>query len=128
MGAKRELFDQYRATWDEFVRRINELQNCGAVGEVDRASIGVALLEAEKARLAYNAARDRLAAQIAGLRHPSVTPGAQAVPQDGKVRATAHLLWEFAGKPEGTSVADWLQAEFVVRCASATVALGESLP
>jgi hypothetical protein len=121
MGAKREFFVEYRTTWEEFARRISELQNCGAVGEADRARIGVALLEAEKARLAYNAARDRLAAQIAGL-HPSAASAAQAVSQDRKVRATARLLWEFAGKPEGTAVADWLQAECVVRCASATVA------
>lgn len=117
MRVKREFLNQYRATWKEFVHRINELQDCVAGGEPDRARIEVALLEAEKARLAYNAARDRLVVQRAGP-HPA-TPFAQAVPQDGKVRAIARQLWEFSGKPEGTAVADWLRAERLVRSAAA---------
>jgi hypothetical protein len=69
----------------------------------------VALLEAEKARLAYNAARDLLVAQMVGFQ-PAPKPADQSVLQDGKVRAVARILWELAGKPDGTAVADWLQS------------------
>jgi hypothetical protein len=120
MKTKHELLNQYRAAWREFVRRVSELEDCAAVSEPDRTRVEVALLEAEKARLAYNAVRDRLVAQ-AGLQ-PAATLVAHGVPQDGKVRAIARLLWEFAGKPHGTAVADWLQAEHLVQSASATTA------
>ena len=82
--------------------------------EPDRARVEMALLEAEKARLAYNAARDLLVAQMLAGPQP-----AQALPQDGKVRAIARLLWELGGKPDGTALADWLKAERLVESASA---------
>ena len=121
MGAKRRFLIQYRTAWEEFVCRTNALQGCLAASEPDRARVAVALLEAEKARLAYNAARDLLVAQMAGLQ-PAPEPTDQALPQDGKVRAIARILWELTGKPDGTAVADWLQAERLVQSASAAVA------
>ena len=71
----------------------------------ERARVEAALFEAEKARLAYSATRDLLAAQMAGLR-AAAKPSSQALPQDGKVRAIARLLWELGGKPDGTALAD----------------------
>jgi hypothetical protein len=121
MGTKRELLNQYRAAWREFIHRTSELEDCALVSEPKRAHIEVALLEAEKARLAYNDARDRLVAQIAPLQ-PAATLPAHGVRQDGKVRAIAQRIWEFAGKPDGTALADWLQAERVVQSASTSVA------
>jgi hypothetical protein len=118
MGAKSEFLIRYRTAWEEFVRRTNALQDCLVASEPDQASVTVALLEAEKARIAYNAARDLLVARMDGLQHVP-EPTDQALPQDGKVRAIAHVLWEFVGKPDGTAVADWLQAERVVQSASA---------
>ena len=121
MGTNRECLNQYRTSWEEFVRRTNVLQNCLTASEPDRARVEVALLEAEKARLAYNAARDLLVAQMAGLQYAAKLTD-QALPQDGKVRAIARILWELAGKPDGTAVADWLQAERLVQSASAAIA------
>lgn len=121
MGTKRELLNQYRTAWKEFVRRTNALQDCLTASEPDRARVAVALLEAEKARIAYNAARDILMEQIAGLQ-PVPEPADQAQPRDGKVRAIARIFWEHAGKPDGTAVADWLQAERVVQSASVAIA------
>ncbi|HEY4086743.1 MAG TPA: DUF2934 domain-containing protein [Bryobacteraceae bacterium] len=116
-----ELSNRYRATWGEFVRATNALQDTLAATAPDRAHAETAVFEAEKARLTYNAARDLLVAQMAGLRAaanaPSPTP-----PLDGKVRAIAFLLWEIAGKPDGTALADWLHAERLVKSASAAIA------
>jgi hypothetical protein len=36
-----------------------------------------------------------------------------------KVRDTAQLLWEFAGKPQGTAECDWHRAEKLVLAAAA---------
>ena len=86
----------------------------------DRIRVAAALLEAEKARIAYNAARDLLAAQMAGLQ-PIPELADHARPPDGRVRAIARTLWETAGKPDGTAVADWLQAERLVQSASSAI-------
>jgi hypothetical protein len=118
MVINREFLNQYRTAWEEFVRSANALQDCLTASEPDRARVEVALLEAEKARLAYNAARDILMAQTAGLQPPP-EPADQAMPQDGKVRAVARMLWEHSGEPHGTAVADWLKAERLVETASA---------
>ena len=121
MGTKLELSNQYRTTWEEFVRATNALQDSLIATAPDRARVEVALCEAEKARFAYNAARDLVVAQMAGLR-AAANPPSRTLPQDGKVRAIARLLWEFAGKPDGTDLADWLRAERRVQSASAAIA------
>jgi hypothetical protein len=121
MGAKSEFLIQYRTAWEEFVRRTNAMQDCLAASEPDRDRFEMALLEVEKARLAYNAARDLLVAQTAGLQ-PDPEPADRAQPQDGRVRANARILWKLAGKPDGTAVADWLQAERLVHSASTVIA------
>jgi hypothetical protein len=120
MDPEREFLNRYRTAWEEFVRRTNALQDCLMASEPDRTRVEVALLEAEKARLAYNTARDLLVAQMT---HLARDPAAQALPEDGKVRPIARLLWELAGKPDGTAQADWLKAERVVQsAASAAIA------
>lgn len=121
MDPESEFLNQYRAAWEEFVRRTNALQDGLMAGEPDRARIEAALLEAEKARLAYNAARDLLVAQMA-VPQPAPNAAVQSLPQDGKVRAIARLLWELGGKPDGTALSDWVMAERVVRSASAAIA------
>lgn len=121
MGAKSEFLIQYRTAWGVFVRRTNALQDCLTAGEPDRDRVEVVLLEVEKARLAYNAARDLLVEKTAGLQ-PDPKPADQALPLEGRVRANARILWELGGKPDGTAVADWLQAERLVHSASAVIA------
>lgn len=69
------------------------------------------LLAVETARLNYNAARDRLAAAMLGVDVASLP----SVAEDYRVRETAQLLWELAGKPQGTAEFDWLRAERIVR-------------
>jgi hypothetical protein len=121
MDAKPEFLNQYRTAWEEFVRRISALQDCLEASEPDRARIEVTLFEAEKARFAYNAARDLLVAQMARAK-PVGNTAVPDLPEDRKVRATARLLWELAGEPDGTALADWLKAERLVQSASAAIA------
>jgi hypothetical protein len=115
MGANREFRNEYRATWNEFSRQMDELQRL--VEARDNAGIECALLNVEKARLRHNAARDRLAVYLIGKNAESVV--LQTARDEVRVRRTARLLWEFAGKPLGTAEHDWLRAERLVRSAAA---------
>jgi hypothetical protein len=63
MGANRDLRNEYRASWRNFSRRLDELQTCVEAG---RGGAEAALFEVENARIAHNAARDRLAEQLLG--------------------------------------------------------------
>jgi hypothetical protein len=121
METKLELANRYRATWEEFVRATNALQDSLAAPAPDPARTQLALFEAERARVAYNAARDRLAAQMAGPR-VAANPPSQTLAQEGQIRSIALLLWELSGRPEGTAMTDWLHAERLVQSASAAVA------
>jgi hypothetical protein len=114
MGANRELRNAYRATWDIFSRRLEELQACVEAGG---RGADAALLLVEKARIAHNAARDRLAAQLLGEMDAVRVPAVEQL----RVRRTAHLLWEIAGKPHGSADSDWQRAEVLVRSASSSV-------
>jgi hypothetical protein len=117
MGANLELRNEYRATWDIFSRRLRELQACVETGG---RGAEAALLEVEKARVAHNAARDRLAEQLLG-EMGAVDKRAKTAAEQGRVRMTAHLLWEIAGKPNGSADSDWRRAEVLVKsaCSSA---------
>jgi hypothetical protein len=99
MALNRQLWNEYRVTWEEFSRQLDALQRLVETGARDR--IEGALLNVEKARLAHNEARDRLAAHLTGEID------------------TARLLWEFSGKPHGTAEKDWFRAEKLVRAARA---------
>jgi hypothetical protein len=118
MGANRDLRNEYRATWENFSRRLNELQTCVAAGGQGAEA---ALLEVEKARIAHNAARDRLAEQLLG-EVAAVDKRTKSAAEQRRVRDTAHLLWEIAGKPNGSADSDWHRAEVLVRSASSSVA------
>jgi hypothetical protein len=116
MGADSKLWNEYRATWEIFSRKLDELQAVVETRDRDRAE--EALLAVERARIAHNTARDRVAAQL------SVEIAAQdARNQDRlerrRVRHTAQLLWEIAGKPSGTADSDWHRAEQLVKAAAA---------
>jgi hypothetical protein len=112
------LRTEYRAAFREYSIRLDALQQLMAAGAPDESRIEAALLEVEKARIACNCARDRLVR----LALPSLPPGdaAGAGPfHEGRVRKTAQLLWEMAGRPDGTAERDWLRAEQLVRSATA---------
>src|SRR5437016_4554206 len=119
MAADRELWNDYRVSWEEFARELDELQRLVEIGERDR--IESALLRVEKTRLAHNHARDRLASRLAGnIVAADGENSAGTLPDEDRVRKTARLLWEFSGKPQGTAEQDWFRAERLVRSTAAS--------
>jgi len=115
------LRDAYRTTFREYAAKLDNLQRLMSSGNPDSSRIEAALLEVEKARLAHSNARDQLARELARPPLPSAAkPGERHAEHD--VRATARLLWELAGRPEGSAERDWRQAEQLVHAAASSAA------
>ena len=85
----------------------------------NRTAIEEALVNVEKARVIYDGCRDAFALELlppsrsAGF--PSADPP-QAINE--RVKGIAELLWESAGRPEGTADEDWHLAEDIVKRAA----------
>jgi hypothetical protein len=79
--------------------------------------LDTALLELEKAHVHYIARRDEWVQHLL----PSETGSRRDSKHehDDCVRVIAEVLWESAGRPEGTSEQDWRRAEEIVRLAGA---------
>ena len=80
---------------------LDRYQACVDSGDTVRAE--TALLEVEKARMAHNAARDRLAEQLTG-EISAIDIKAIGVSERRRVRETAHILWEIAGRPSTSNM------------------------
>ena len=105
------LRDAYRTTFQEYATKLEVLQQLMNAEAPDSVRIDAALLDVEKARVAHSSARDQLAIEL-------VRPPAGPV-EEHHIRETARLLWEVAGRPEGTAEGDWLRAEQLVHAATA---------
>jgi hypothetical protein len=106
-----ELWADYRRTWENFSRKLYEMQELADAGRNREAT--VALVAVKAARLEHNAARDRLAKDLVARKLATPTSA------DQRIRKTARLIWEFSGKPQNTAEADWHRAEELVRAGSA---------
>jgi hypothetical protein len=125
--AREALATAYRTTFQEYSSRLQALQGLMDSGPVDARSLDAALLEVEKARVAHSCARNRLAREL--LSSPALLavqqnsarniPAIDSAVNEGHVRKTAQLLWEMAGRPEGTADGDWSRAERLVQAAAA---------
>ncbi len=76
-------------------------------------------MEVEKARVIYDGCRDALAAQLLPAANRAAIPPKdppQVVTE--RVKSIAELLWETAGRPDGTAEADWRLAEEIVKRAA----------
>jgi len=105
------LRNAYRATFQEYADKLNALQRLidSAAGSAD-AETERALNAVDEARIAHSDARDRLARELMGC--------AASVADEQQIRKTARLIWEFAGRPEGTAESDWDKAEKLVQSAA----------
>jgi len=113
---------EYRSAFEDFSRRAQRVQDLTENPTGDRKAFETALLELEKAHLAYNDARDAL---VRSLLPPSVPPAPeQRQDHVHDVPAIAELLWESAGRPTGTAEEDWRRAEAIVQSALAATACG----
>jgi hypothetical protein len=73
----------------------------------------------EKARAVYDGCRDALAQQLLPPSESANLPFED--PPEAKterVKSIAELLWESAGRPEGTADEDWRKAEEIVKRAA----------
>jgi hypothetical protein len=109
------LRNAYRATFQEYSRKLDTLQSLMSASPTDSGRIDAALLEVEQARIAHSAARDRLAKELVRPPLPAATGN-----KEHRIRQTARLLWEMAGRPDGTAEHDWRRAEQLVRRAAAS--------
>ncbi len=110
-----KLWQDYRNAWEAYTRKHAALQCLMDSVHPEKSRIDTVILELERARAAHSAARDRLAMHLnATLPIPLDGPAES----EGRVRSTAQLLWEMAGRPEGTAEGDWLRAEHLVRSAT----------
>jgi hypothetical protein len=115
---KADTWRAYRCAFEDFSDKVRQVQSLTNRTDPDQTAIEAALLELEQARKAYSNARDAVAQQLqpALAIHP---PLAHA----GYVKGIAALLWEGAGRPEGTACDDWFRAEKIVRRANAVAAV-----
>src|ERR1700690_437406 len=91
MQSRGALKTAYRGTFEEYSNRLDALQRLIASGTPDSGRIETAIFEVQRARVAHNCARGRLARD---LLHPSLPPAARV--NEGHIRETAQLLWELA--------------------------------
>lgn len=123
-----DLRQSYRAAFLAFADKQRQVQQLTNLVDIDAdqrrsAELERALVELESARRQYGRARDLLAVQLLGddslaamdLRDPEST-----TPQ--QVRAIAQVLWEAAGRPEGSAQNDWFRAERIAAKASLVAA------
>jgi hypothetical protein len=118
MTMKREVESEYRESFEEFSKKAQRVQSMTVPHGTDGKALDSALLELEKAHLAYNQARDAFIESL--LPASAHLPAADDKNRPRDVPAIAELIWEGAGRPEGTAQEDWRRAEAIVKCAIAT--------
>ena len=118
MATVASVQDEYRSAFEDFSRKVQRVQFLTENPTGDRKVFETALLELEKAHLAYNDARDAL---VRSLLPAAPNHQRDLAVQDHRqdVAAIAELLWESAGRPTGTAEEDWRRAEAIVDCAVA---------
>lgn len=99
--------------------RVRRLQTLTEDPHPDRNAIEAALLEVEKARLIYDGFRDRLALELLPpAQRASLSTQDSPREISEHVKSIAEVLWESAGRPQGTAEEDWLVAEKIVKRAA----------
>lgn len=117
--ARVEAWRAYQRSFHQFSERVRHLQALATDPHPNRPAIEAALVEVEKARVDYDGCRDALAQQLLpaseGGRFSSEDPP-QAITE--RLKSIAELLWESAGRPQGTADEDWRLAEEIVKRAA----------
>ncbi len=118
MKENRQLWIDYRATWRDFAKKLDQLQILAESGRKEAAA--TAFLEVEEARLRHNAARDKLAHALDRtiLVSDKTAATSGTITEEHRIRETARRIWEFAGRPENSAESDWRRAENLFRSAA----------
>ncbi len=118
---KPELWQDYRRAFEEFSEKLRRVQSLTRDLRCDRDALETAVLELERARVLYSARRDSLVEQFwppstrdVLLTHHALSRRAN----ENRVKVIAELMWEGAGRPDGTAEDDWLRAEKIIRRAA----------
>jgi len=119
MTRTRVVEAEYRAAFEEFSKKAQHMQLLAAQNS-DGKIFETALLELEKAQLAYNHARDAFLRSF--LPESAPIPATHDHSHADDVPTIAELIWEGAGRPDGTAEQDWRRAEAIVKRAVATAA------
>jgi hypothetical protein len=119
MTRTRDVEAEYRAAFEEFSIKAQRVQLLAAQNS-DGKTFETALLELEKAQLAYNYARDAFLESL--LPESAQIPAVHDHNHSDDVPTIAELIWESAGRPNGTAEEDWRRAEAIVKNAVATAA------
>jgi len=80
LAGKSGAWREYRRAFEEFAKRVRQVQNLTAQPQADRAAIDAALREADRARAVYSQTRDVLAQCLEGK---------ECLPQESLRRSTA---------------------------------------
>jgi Protein of unknown function (DUF2934) len=112
----------YRSAFEDFSRKAQQVQFLAEHPDGDQTAFETALLELEKAHLAYNSARDAFVRTLLPIAARTQPDQRQDHVED--VQAIAELLWESAGRPTGTAEEDWRRAEAIVKSAVASQSCG----
>ena len=113
----------YRRAFQEFSNKAQQVQVLTAHSDAEPRQLEIALLELEKAHVAYISSRDRWVQYLLPAAPPIALPAhRQHQSHEDCVKAIAELLWEGAGRPEGADAENWRKAEEIVKEASAAAA------
>jgi hypothetical protein len=118
MTMTRGVEAEYRDTFEDFSRKAQRVQWLAAQQNTDGKAFETALFELEKAHFAYNQARDLFLRSL--LPASAQIPAADDKDYTSDVPTLAELIWESAGRPEGTAEEDRRRAAAIVKCAIAT--------
>jgi hypothetical protein len=108
----------YRQAFENFRERVRAVQTLYG-GHSSREKIDTAILELEKARQDYRAARNALLREMIPSDHTPPQSPDSAWNQEC-IREIAQLLWELEGRPEGAALDNWHRAEEIARRAVVT--------
>jgi hypothetical protein len=109
----------YREAFERFSKNVQQVQQFIASSQAEKQIAEAALVELQKAYLDYERARDAYARRLLSPSDRAATPARGEHHNPNAVRVIAELLWETAGRPEGTADEDWHRAEEIVRKAAA---------
>src|SRR5262249_32267841 len=120
LSSEQLLWKAYRDAFRQFEREATTLAEIKSQASYDPTEAEKALLRVEHARLAYDEVRDALAGSMMSQesKRQLLTIPTSDRHQHARVRSIAELLWELAGKPQGSADDDWYRAERVVRHAA----------
>ena len=122
MDRPREAQQDYRKAFQEFAAKVQHVQTLTAQAHVDPEVMQAALVELERAHVNYDACRDRWAQFLLSDEQEFILEASDTEhAHEDSVRTIAELLWQSAGRPEGTADEDWRKAEDIVKQAAAAV-------